>query len=40
MSTELIELAGKINQQTPYDCVERIERALDDATEPVRGSGS
>jgi UDP-N-acetyl-D-glucosamine dehydrogenase len=38
MSTEFIELAGKINQQMPYHCVERIERALNDATKPVRGS--
>jgi UDP-N-acetyl-D-glucosamine dehydrogenase len=38
MSTEFIELAGKINQQMPVHCVERIERALNDATKPVRGS--
>ncbi|HEY6399405.1 MAG TPA: nucleotide sugar dehydrogenase [Solirubrobacteraceae bacterium] len=38
MSTEFIELAGKINQQMPVYCVERIERALNDATKPVRGS--
>jgi UDP-N-acetyl-D-glucosamine dehydrogenase len=38
MSTEFIELAGKINQQMPYHCLERIERALNDATKPVRGS--
>ena len=38
MSTEFIELAGKINQQMPYHCVERIERALNDATKPVKGS--
>ena len=38
MATEFIELAGKINQQMPYHCVERIERALNDATKPVRGS--
>jgi UDP-N-acetyl-D-glucosamine dehydrogenase len=38
MSTEFIELAGKINQQMPYHCVERIERALNDAKKPVRGS--
>jgi len=29
MSTEFIELAGKINQQMPYHCVERIESDLD-----------
>jgi UDP-N-acetyl-D-glucosamine dehydrogenase len=38
MSTEFIELAGKINQQMPYYCVERIERALNDAKKPVNGS--
>jgi UDP-N-acetyl-D-glucosamine dehydrogenase len=38
MSTEFIELAGKINQQMPYHCVERIERALNQATKPVKGS--
>ena len=38
MSTEFIELAGKINQQMPYHCVERIERALNDVAKPVNGS--
>jgi UDP-N-acetyl-D-glucosamine dehydrogenase len=38
MSTEFIELAGKINQQMPYHCVARIEQALNDASKPVRGS--
>jgi UDP-N-acetyl-D-glucosamine dehydrogenase len=38
MSTEFIELAGKINQQMPYHCVERIELALNDQAKPVRGS--
>ncbi|HEX4008629.1 MAG TPA: nucleotide sugar dehydrogenase [Solirubrobacteraceae bacterium] len=38
MSTEFIELAGKINQQMPYYCVERIERALNDVERPVKGS--
>jgi UDP-N-acetyl-D-glucosamine dehydrogenase len=38
MSTEFIELAGKVNQQMPHYCVERIERALNDAEKPVRGS--
>ena len=38
MSTEFIELAGKINQQMPSHCVELIERALNDAAKPVRGS--
>src|SRR5437588_7137847 len=38
MATEFIAPAGKINQQMPYHCVERIERALNDAAKPVRGS--
>jgi UDP-N-acetyl-D-glucosamine dehydrogenase len=38
MSTEFIELAGKVNQQMPYYCVERIERALNDARKPIKGS--
>jgi UDP-N-acetyl-D-glucosamine dehydrogenase len=38
MSTEFIELAGKINQQMPSHCVERIEQALNDAVKPVKGS--
>jgi UDP-N-acetyl-D-glucosamine dehydrogenase len=38
MSTEFIELAGKINQQMPYHCVERIELALNDVAKPIRGS--
>ena len=38
LTTEFIELAGKVNQQTPYFCVEKIERALNDMSRPVRGS--
>jgi UDP-N-acetyl-D-glucosamine dehydrogenase len=38
MSTEFIELAGKINQQMPYHCVERIEGALNQHAKPVKGS--
>jgi UDP-N-acetyl-D-glucosamine dehydrogenase len=38
MATEFIELAGKVNQQMPYYCVERIERALNDIEKPVRRS--
>ena len=38
MSTEFIELAGKVNQQMPYFCLEKIERALNDAGKPVKGS--
>ena len=36
--TEFIELAGKLNQAQPQFCVERIERTLNDARKPVRGS--
>jgi UDP-N-acetyl-D-glucosamine dehydrogenase len=35
---EFIELAGKINQAQPGFCVERIERALNQAGKPVNGS--
>jgi len=35
---EFIELAGKINQAQPQFCVERIDRALNDAGKPVKGS--
>jgi UDP-N-acetyl-D-glucosamine dehydrogenase len=38
MSTEFIELAGKINQQMPHHCVERIEESLNDVAKPVKGS--
>ena len=38
MATEFIELAGKINQQMPYHCVAKVERMLNDAAKPVRGS--
>jgi UDP-N-acetyl-D-glucosamine dehydrogenase len=35
---EFIELAGKVNQAQPAYCVERIERALNQAGKPVNGS--
>ena len=38
MATEFIELAGKVNKQMPYFCLEKIERALNDAGKPVKGS--
>ena len=38
MATEFIELAGKINQQMPYHCVSKVERLLNGAGKPVRGS--
>jgi UDP-N-acetyl-D-glucosamine dehydrogenase len=37
-STEFVELAGKINQQMPYHCTSLVERVLNDAGKPVRGS--
>jgi UDP-N-acetyl-D-glucosamine dehydrogenase len=36
--TEFIELAGKVNQDMPYHCVERIERILNDDGAAVRGA--
>jgi len=38
LATEFIELAGKVNQRMPQYCLEKIERALNDAGKPVRGS--
>ena len=38
MSTEFIELAGKVNQYMPYHCAERVEWALNDVAKPVKGS--
>jgi UDP-N-acetyl-D-glucosamine dehydrogenase len=38
LSTEFIELAGKVNQSQPYFCVQKIERALNEAGKPVKGS--
>jgi UDP-N-acetyl-D-glucosamine dehydrogenase len=35
---EFIELAGKVNQAQPGFCVERIERALNEAGKPINGS--
>ncbi len=36
--TEFIELAGEVNQKMPFFCVEKITRALNDHSKPVRGS--
>jgi len=36
--TEFVELAGKINQSHPLFCVRKMERALNDAGKPVKGS--
>ncbi|HMI80523.1 MAG TPA: nucleotide sugar dehydrogenase, partial [Solirubrobacterales bacterium] len=38
MVTEFIELAGKVNKHMPYFCLEKIERALNEAGKPVNGS--
>ena len=38
MSTEFIELAGKVNQQMPYHCVAKVQRALNEAGRAVKGS--
>ena len=36
--TEFIELAGEVNQNMPYFCVEKISRSLNEHAKPVRGS--
>lgn len=36
--TEFIELAGKINQNQPHFCVQKIERALNDVGKAMNGS--
>ncbi|MBV9536478.1 MAG: UDP-N-acetyl-D-glucosamine dehydrogenase, partial [Solirubrobacterales bacterium] len=36
--TEFIELAGKINQQMPSHCVQRIEQSLNEHAKAVNGS--
>jgi UDP-N-acetyl-D-glucosamine dehydrogenase len=38
MATEFIELAGKINQQMPYHCVAKVQRALNDSGMSVKGA--
>jgi UDP-N-acetyl-D-glucosamine dehydrogenase len=38
LSTEFIELAGKVNQHMPYHCVSKVDRALNDIEKPIRGS--
>ena len=38
MATEFIELAGQVNQQMPYHCVAKVQRALNDAGLPVKGA--
>jgi UDP-N-acetyl-D-glucosamine dehydrogenase len=36
--TEFIELAGKVNQNMPYFCREKVGRALNGHSKPLRGS--
>jgi UDP-N-acetyl-D-glucosamine dehydrogenase len=38
MATEFIELAGKVNQQMPYHCVAKVQRALNDTGLSVKGA--
>jgi UDP-N-acetyl-D-glucosamine dehydrogenase len=38
LTTEFIELAGKVNQHMPYHCVAKVERVLNDAGKPVKNS--
>jgi UDP-N-acetyl-D-glucosamine dehydrogenase len=38
LSTEFIELAGEVNGAMPYFCAEKVARALNDESKPVRGS--
>jgi UDP-N-acetyl-D-glucosamine dehydrogenase len=38
MATEFIELAGKVNQQMPYHCAAKVQRALNGAGLPVKGA--
>lgn len=37
-STEFIELAGKVNENMPHYCVDRVARVLNDASKSVRGA--
>ena len=38
MATEFIELAGKVNQQMPYHCVAKVQRALNATGLSVKGA--
>jgi UDP-N-acetyl-D-glucosamine dehydrogenase len=38
MATEFIELAGKVNQQMPYHCVTKAQRALNDRGLAMKGA--
>jgi UDP-N-acetyl-D-glucosamine dehydrogenase len=37
-ATEFIELAGKVNQQMPHYCVQKVERALNNQGKSTRGA--
>jgi UDP-N-acetyl-D-glucosamine dehydrogenase len=38
LTTEFIELAGKVNQNMPYHCVSKVERVLNGVGKPVKHS--
>jgi UDP-N-acetyl-D-glucosamine dehydrogenase len=38
VKTGFIELAGEVNQNMPHFCVEKVTRALNDQSKPIRGS--
>jgi UDP-N-acetyl-D-glucosamine dehydrogenase len=38
LTTEFIELAGKVNQNMPYHCVSKVERVLNQVGKPVKDS--
>jgi UDP-N-acetyl-D-glucosamine dehydrogenase len=38
LTTEFIELAGKVNQNMPYHCVSKVERVLNGVGKPVKDS--
>ncbi|MBF6618753.1 MAG: nucleotide sugar dehydrogenase [Patulibacter sp.] len=38
LQAEFIELAGKVNQQMPYHCVQKVERALNEQRKSVNGA--
>jgi UDP-N-acetyl-D-glucosamine dehydrogenase len=38
ITTEFIELAGKVNQQMPHFCVEKVQRELNELSLPVKGA--
>jgi UDP-N-acetyl-D-glucosamine dehydrogenase len=38
LATEFIELAGKVNQQMPYHCVAKVQRALNHSGLAVKGA--